>query len=79
MIEKRSEPRRRVFKGGLISFGGAGIDCTVRNLSQNGAALDVASIAGIPKSFKLAIEADHFLRPCRLVWNSDRRIGVAFD
>jgi len=79
MVERRSQPRRRVFKGGLISFGGAGIDCTVRNLSQSGAALDVASIVGVPRSFTLAIEADHFLRPCRLVWNSDRRIGVAFD
>jgi len=79
MIERRSEPRRRVFKGGLISFGGAGIDCTVRNISSNGAALDVASIIGIPKSFQLAIETDHFLRPCRLVWNNDHRLGVAFE
>jgi hypothetical protein len=79
MIERRSVPRRRVFKGGLISFGGAGINCTVRNISPNGASLDVASIVGIPKSFQLAIEADHFLRPCRIVWNNDRRVGVAFD
>ncbi len=78
MIERRSEPRRR-FRGGLISFGGAGIDCTVRNLSPTGAALDVASIVGIPKSFQLAIETDHFLRPCRLVWNNDRRVGVSFE
>jgi hypothetical protein len=79
MIERRAEPRRRVFKGSLISFGGAGIDCTVRNISPNGAALDVASIVGIPKSSQLAIEADHFLRPCLLVWNNDRRLGVSFD
>lgn len=79
MNERRSEPRRRVFKGGLISFGGAGIDCTIRNISSNGAALDVASVVGIPRSFQLAIEADHFLRPCRLVWNNDRRLGVMFE
>jgi hypothetical protein len=79
MNERRSEPRRRVFKGGLISFGGAGIDCTIRNISSNGAALDVASIVGIPRSFQLAIEADHFLRPCRLVWNNDRRLGGMFE
>lgn len=79
MIERRSEPRRRVFKGGLISFGGAGIDCTVRNISPNGAALDVASIIGIPRSFQLAIGTDHFLRHCRLVWTNDRRVGVAFE
>ncbi len=53
MIERRSGPRRRVFKGGLISFGGAGIDCTVRNISPRGAALDIASIVGIPDRFSL--------------------------
>ena len=79
MTEKRTEPRHRVFKGGIISFDGAGIDCTVRNLSGSGAGLEVASIQGIPRSFKLAIAADHFLRRCHLVWNSSRRIGVSFD
>ncbi len=27
-------------------FGGAGIDCTVRNLSETGAALEVVSVMG---------------------------------
>ena len=34
---------RRVLKAGHISCGGAAIDCTVRNLSRTGAALEVAS------------------------------------
>jgi hypothetical protein len=79
MTEKRSEPRHRVFKGGSISFDGAGIDCTVRNLSDHGAGIEVASARGVPQSFKLAIAADHFLRRCRLVWNSGRKIGVSFE
>lgn len=79
MAEKRADPRHRVFKGGIISFEGNGIDCTVRNLSRSGAALEVADVAQLPPSFKLAIEADNFLRPCRLVWSAGRRIGVAFD
>lgn len=79
MTEKRAEPRHRVFKGGIISFEGTGIGCTVRNLSQSGAALDVADTERLPPSFKLAIEADNFLRPCRLVWSAGRRIGVAFE
>lgn len=79
MVEKRSETRRRVFKGGTISFGGAAVDCTVRNVSNSGATLDVASLAGIPPSFKLAIRADDFVARCRIVWSKENRIGVAFD
>ena len=79
MIEKRAVPRHKVLKRGSIAFCGGGIDCTVRNLSSQGAGLDVASPIGLPESFTLVIEADHFLRRCHPVWSSQRRIGVAFD
>lgn len=79
MTDKRTTPRHRVFKSGIISFDGAGIDCTVRNVSDGGAQLEVASLQGIPQSFKLAIAADNFLRRCRMVWTTNRRIGVTFD
>ena len=78
-IEKRSAPRYRVLKGATIAFGGNGVDCTVRNLSSNGAAIEVANPVGLPPSFMLVIEADQFIRRCRPVWRSDKRIGVAFD
>ncbi|MEW6769153.1 MAG: PilZ domain-containing protein [Pseudomonadota bacterium] len=77
--EKRSAPRHRVLKGGTISFGGAGLDCTVRNVSDTGAGLDLAEVEQIPPSFKLAIAADNFLRRCRMVWSKGRRIGVKFE
>ncbi len=77
--EKRSAPRYKVLKGATIAFGGSGVECTVRNLSATGAAIDVASPIGLPPSFMLVIEADQFIRRCRPVWRSDRRIGVAFD
>jgi hypothetical protein len=48
MDDRRSEPRLRAFKAGMIEFGGTGIDCTVRNISATGAALEVASPVGIP-------------------------------
>lgn len=78
-IEKRSAPRHKVLKGGTLAFGGTGLECTVRNLSSNGAALDLASPARLPSSFVLMIEADQFIRRCRAVWRSDNRVGVAFD
>jgi hypothetical protein len=51
----------------------------VRNLSSSGAAIEVANLVGLPPSFMLVIEADQFIRHCRPVWRSDKRIGVAFD
>lgn len=77
--DKRQSPRHRVLKAATIEFGGAGIDCTVRNLSAHGAALDVASPVGIPATFDLVITADHLRRRCRVVWRKEKRIGVAFD
>jgi hypothetical protein len=79
MTERRSAPRHKVLKGATLAFGGNGVECTVRNLSSNGAAIDVAAPAGLPPSFMLVIEADQFIRRCRRVWRSDKRIGVAFD
>ena len=79
-IEKRGAPRHRVLKHGTLAFrGGGGVDCTVRNISSNGARVDVASPVGLPESFTLMIEADQFMRPCHAVWSSERRIGIAFD
>jgi PilZ domain len=80
MIEKRAVPRHRVLKGGTLAFsGGGGVDCTVRNISPNGARVDIANPVGLPEAFTLVIETDHFVRHCHAVWSSERRIGVAFD
>ena len=80
MDEGRKAVRHRVLKAGTITFGGgAGISCTVRNLSDAGAALDVISPVGIPQQFVLVIEADDFTRPCRVIWRKERRIGVRFE
>jgi hypothetical protein len=78
--EHRIAPRRRFLKAGRISFGGgAAFDCTVRNLSETGAALEVISPVGIPERFTLVIEADHLHVPCRVIWKKEKRIGVRFE
>jgi hypothetical protein len=80
MIERRTAQRHRVLKRGTLAFsGGGGADCTVRNISENGARIEITSPLGLPASFTLVIAADRFLRPCHAVWSADRRIGVAFD
>lgn len=80
MSEKRTVPRHRVLKRGTLAFNGGGVlDCTVRNISETGARIDIANPVGVPKVFTLVIEADHFKRRCHAVWCSERQIGVAFD
>jgi PilZ domain len=75
--ENRIAARHRVLKGGRILFGGGSIDCTVRNISETGAALEVTSPLGIPTEFTL--ETDGNKRPCRVVWRKEKRIGIAFE
>lgn len=78
MIEKRATQRHRVFKGGTITFENSGIACTVRNMSEGGAAIDLDTTVTLPHSFTLLIARDNFVRSCRAVWRNDRRIGLAF-
>lgn len=78
MDEKRKSTRHRVLKAGKIAFGGGIVDCTVRNLSETGAALDVVSSVGIPDHFTLVIAVDGVKRPCRVAWRKAARIGVLF-
>ena len=64
---KRAAPRHRVLKSGTIEFSGGGIDCVVRNLSDIGAALEVASPMGIPQDFNLLISGDRTIYRCGAV------------
>ncbi|MFC7697289.1 MULTISPECIES: PilZ domain-containing protein [Bradyrhizobium] len=79
MSEKRIAVRRRVFKAGTIEFGGDAIDCTVKNLSATGAALEVVTPLFIPDRFVLHIRSDGSKRQCGVVRRTGRRLGVAFD
>jgi PilZ domain len=80
IVERREQPRHRVFKGGRLAFDdGNGVDCTVRNISSAGARVDIVRPVGVPAHFTLHIVSDHFTRRCRPVWRNEQRIGIAFD
>lgn len=78
MDERRDKARHRVLKAGTIEFGGGAIDCTVRNFSDTGAALDVTSPVGIPDHFTLFVHAEGKHLSCTVVWRKGKRIGVRF-
>jgi hypothetical protein len=77
--DRRRAQRHRTLKAGHIAFNRAGtIDCRVRNMSAQGACLEVQSQAGIPDEFTLLIAYDHFKRRCRVVWRNPKQLGVEF-
>lgn len=62
-----------------IAFdGGRGrVACIIRNLSEGGAKLEVASVKSIPNSFDL-IAPGHRPHACRVAWRALREVGVEF-
>ena len=79
MTEKRRYPRHRVFKGAfiVISERAPKLECTVRNMSDTGAALQVSTTFGLPQVFELIV--DGVRRRCRVVRRTDTKIGVSFE
>lgn len=78
MEERRTTQRQRVFKAGTIAFDGSVVDCTIRNVSPSGAALDVVSPLGIPHEVTLNMLSRNAHQLCYVVWRKEKRIGVAF-
>jgi PilZ domain-containing protein len=80
MDERRKKPRMRALKAGKIIFNlrSCVVDCTVRNLTGEGALLVVPSQVGIPDSFELVMASDQARHNCRVTWRGEDRLGVAF-
>jgi hypothetical protein len=79
-VERRKVlPRRRVLKPARIVFNkrSSTIDCTVRNLTDQGALLILPSILGVPEEFDLIIASEP-PRACRVVHKHESSLGVEF-
>jgi hypothetical protein len=77
--EKRIASRSRVLKTAFIvvSDKAPKLECTVRNISETGAALQLSTPYGIPATFDVVIDgARHH---CHSMWRTDTKIGVRFD
>jgi hypothetical protein len=77
--EKRIALRRRVLKTAfvIISDKAPKIECTIRNVSDTGAALQVSTTIGIPQNFIVIM--DGVRRHCRVQWRTDTKIGIMFE
>jgi hypothetical protein len=79
MDERRRHPRAEIDEAAFISVDGSSTSCRVRNVSIDGAAIDVPNPSYIPDRFQLMTERDRVIRSCRIVWISGSTIGVAFE
>jgi PilZ domain len=78
MEEKRKHPRVEIDEQAYVSSGGSVMSCLVRNISPEGAAIEVENPAFVPERFRLVMARDSSVRECQIVWIQQRRIGVAF-
>jgi hypothetical protein len=67
-----------MLKSGTILLGKHPVPCTVRNLSEIGACLQLQTTVGIPSKFSFAM-SDRPTRICKIIWRDDTRIGVLFQ
>ena len=78
MEEKRKHRRTELNEPAYVSAGGSVMRCMVRNISPEGAAIDVDNPSFVPAQFRLVIASDSSTRDCRMIWIREKRIGVAF-
>ena len=77
-MERRRHPRTELNELAYVSSGGSVMGCVVRNISAEGAAIEVDNAAFVPSRFRLVLAADRSVRDCEVVWIQDNRIGVTF-
>ena len=77
-VEKRKHHRTEINEPAYVSAGGSVMRCIVRNISPEGAAIDVDNPAFVPARFRLVIAKDSSTHDCRVIWIREKRIGLAF-
>ncbi len=82
MQDRRQQPREKVLYGGVVKAEGADTtkDCVVRNLSENGANIELGNISSFPKgqiSLSIARKGRSFL--AKVIWWRDNFVGLAFN
>jgi hypothetical protein len=78
MEEKRKYQRSEVNELAYVSAGGSVMSCVVRNISPEGAAIDIEDPAFVPARFRLVMSKGAVVRECQIAWLQDKRIGITF-
>jgi hypothetical protein len=76
--ERRRAQRHRTLKAGkiLLHHGASVIDCTIKNLSPEGALIAVENAVTLPAEFDLEFDGEK--HHCTIAWRRIDRLGVKF-
>lgn len=77
MEEHRRASRSRMLKSGKIHLGKHAVPCTVHNLSDTGAKLQVQTTEGLPSEFVFSMP-ERPPRECEVVWRNEAKLGIRF-
>jgi hypothetical protein len=78
MEDRRKHARTEIDETAYVSSGGSVMSCIVRNISAEGAAIEVENPAFVPPKFRLVLAKDSSVYECRVAWIQLNRIGVTF-
>jgi hypothetical protein len=78
MKEKRKFPRTEISEPAYVSSGGSVMSCVVRNISTEGAAIEIENPGFVPARFRLVMADDSSVYECRIAWIREKRIGLTF-
>ena len=78
-IDQRRSQREDVRFPAWIDVGSGELrECTVLDVSDEGARLAIKSPRTLPEVFYLVLSRNGTRRPCRLIWRSDDEIGLFY-
>jgi len=80
MSESRTKTRKRCFLGARIQFNNrrSSFDCLVRDISVDGARLELASLESMPDEFDLVIPQQERQYRAKVMWRRNNICGVSF-
>ena len=80
MLERRRQPRDRVYYGGMVAFNDrtSNIACVVRNFSTFGAKIEFEAAALVPDEMDFEIRRKSISCLARMVWRDRDAAGLVF-
>jgi PilZ domain len=78
--EKRVEHRRKMLKGGTVYFnkGYSSLECVLRDVSSNGARIQMGETFGMPSRVLLSISGEDGRVEASVRWRNSRNVGLSF-
>jgi hypothetical protein len=76
--QRRAHRRRALKRAQVVLSDWTMIDCTIRDVNEEGARLDFGGATSLPEEFRLLSTATATIRPARRSWQRGLSAGIVF-